>query len=45
MRVDVDEPHVNFCNAMRIGFRLGLGEQSRALSVGGQHNFDQLLGT
>ena len=41
MRADVGEPRLDLGDAMRIVRGLGLGEQARALGVGGEHDVDQ----
>ena len=43
MRVDVGQPHVDFGDAVRIGRRLFLFQQRRALDVGLEHDLDQRL--
>ena len=43
MRVDIGKPHVDFGDAVRVGRRLVLGEQRRALDVGLEHDLDQRL--
>ena len=44
MRVDVDEPGLDFGDPMRIVRGLGLGQQLRALGVGGKHDLDEAFG-
>ena len=41
MRADVGEPRLDLGDAVRVVRGLGLGEQARALGVGGEHDLDQ----
>ena len=43
MGVDVDEPGLDVGDALGIARALGLGDQRRALGVGGEHEVDQRL--
>ena len=43
MRVDVVEALVDVGDAVRVGGVLGLGQQRRALGVGGEHPVDDAL--
>jgi hypothetical protein len=41
MRIDIDQPGLNFGDAMRIVRRLGFAEQRIALEIGLEHDIDQ----
>ncbi len=43
MGVDVDEPHVDLGNAMRIAAGLGFRKQPAAFGIGGKHDVEQTL--
>jgi hypothetical protein len=45
MGADVGKPGLDLGDAMRIGCRLGLGQQRVALRIGLEHDLDQAFGT
>ncbi len=45
MGLDIDQPGMDLGDPVRVAGRLGLGQQARALDIGGEHGLQQALGS